>query len=332
MVQMVFGFFKKQLIDVIDWAEDSSGVLSLRYPMQDREIQNGAQLTVRQSQVALFVNEGQVADLFGPGMHTIGTRSLPMLTNLKHWEMGFQSPFKSDLYFFSMKEQIDQKWGTATPITVRDKDFGIVRVRAYGTYSYRIKNPKTFFQKIIGSKDVFTVSDFDGQLKANILTALATFFGQSQISFLDMAGHQEKFSEVLKEALKDEFENYGLSLETFLVQSISLPEEVQNQIDKMASVKITGDLKQYTQFQAADSIGKNTGGSGGASVGVEMATAMAMGQSMGASLNKNLSSQDGDSNDEVFKTINQLHDLKTKGILSEQEFEVKKADLLKKIK
>lgn len=330
---MVFGFFKKQLLDVIDWTEDSGGVLAFRYPMEDREIQNGAQLTVRQSQVALLVNEGQVADLFGPGLHTLATKNLPVLTNLRNWELGFQSPFKSDLYFFSMKDQIDQKWGTATPITVRDKEFGIVRVRAYGTYSYRIKNPKIFFQKIVGSKEVFSVQDLEGQMKANILTALATFFGQSQISFLDMAGHQEKFSTMLKEALKDEFETYGLSLESFLVQSVSLPEEVQTQIDKMTSMKITGDLKQYTQFQAADSLGKGPG-AGGSNAGVEMATAIAMGQSLGSSLNKNLSetASSGESNDDVFKTINQLHDLKSKGIITEQEFEAKKADLLKKIK
>lgn len=329
---MVFGFLKKQLLDVIDWTEDSSGTLSFRFPMEDREIQNGAQLTVRQSQVALLVNEGQVADLFGPGLHTLATKNLPMLTNLRNWEMGFQSPFKSDLYFFSMKEQIDQKWGTATPITVRDKEFGIVRVRAYGTYSYRIKNPKIFFQKIVGSKEVVSVQDLEGQMKANILTSLASFFGQSQISFLDMAGHQEKFSIMLKEALKDEFENYGLSLESFLVQSVSLPEEVQEQIDKMTSMRITGDMKQYTQFQAADSIGKGTGASGG-NPGVEMATAIVMGQSLGTSLTKNLSdSSAGESNEDVFKTINQLHDLKTKGIITEQEFEAKKADLLKKIK
>jgi membrane protease subunit (stomatin/prohibitin family) len=330
---MVFGFFKKQLLDVIDWTEENNGILTFRYPMEDREIQNGAQLTVRQSQVALFVNEGQVADLFPPGMHTLATKNLPVLTNLRNWEMGFQSPFKSDIYFFSMKEQIDQKWGTATPITVRDKEFGIVRVRAYGTYSYRIKNPKIFFQKIVGSKDICSVQDLEGQMKANILTSLATFFGQSQISFLDMAGHQDKFSVMLKEALKDEFENYGLSLESFLVQSVSLPEEVQAQIDKMTSMKITGDMKQYTQFQAADSLGKGAGASGG-NAGVEMATAIAMGQSLGSSLNKTLSesTSSGESNDDVFKTINQLHDLKSKGIITEQEFETKKADLLKKIK
>ncbi|MCB0371116.1 MAG: SPFH domain-containing protein [Bdellovibrionales bacterium] len=328
---MVFGFFKKQLIDVIDWTEDTEGVLSVRYPMEDREIQNGAQLTVRQSQVALFVNEGEVADLFPPGMHTIETRNLPVLTNLNNWEMGFKSPFKSDIYFFSMKEHIDQKWGTATPITVRDKDFGAIRVRAYGTYSYRIKNPKIFFQKIVGSKELFTVTEFDGQLRANILTSLASYFGQAQISFLDMAAHQEKFSQTLKEALKDEFENYGLLLETFLVQSVSLPDEVQAQLDKMASMRITGDMKQYTQFQAADSLANGNSSSSGASVGVEMAAAMAMGQTLSKTMSSSSNGEAVD-NDEVFKSINQLHDLKTKGIITEQEFESKKTELLKRIK
>ncbi|MCK6597599.1 MAG: SPFH domain-containing protein [Bdellovibrionaceae bacterium] len=325
---MVFGFFKKQLLDVIDWTETSENILCFRYPMEDREIQNGAQLTVRQSQVGLLVNEGQVADLFGPGMHTLQTRNLPVLTNLKNWEMGFQSPFKSDLYFFSMKEQIDQKWGTATPITVRDKEFGIVRMRAYGTYSYKIRNPKVFFEKIVGSRDSFSVSDLEGQLKASILTALATYFGQAQISFLDMAGHQEKLSVLLKEALKNEFDKYGLLLESFLVQSVSLPEEVQSQIDKMTSMKIAGDMKQYTQFQAAESLTQPNTNTG---VGVELAAAMSLSKSLGETTVAAPTSGGGN-NEDVFKTISQLHELKTKGIISENEFEAKKADLLSRIK
>jgi membrane protease subunit (stomatin/prohibitin family) len=324
---MVFGFFKKQMLDVIEWPDETPGMLAYRYPMQDREIQNGAQLTVRQSQIALFVNEGVVADLFGPGMHTLETRNLPVLTNLQNWDKMFQSPFKSDLIFFSTNEQIDQKWGTASPITVRDKDFGIVRIRAFGTFSYRIRNPKTFYQKLSSNKDSFMAAELEGQLKSTILTSLATYFGKSQISFLDMAGHQENFSQMLKKELTDDFENYGLALESFYVQSVSLPEEVQAQIDKMGSMKITGDMKQYTQFQAADSLTKEGGSS---NAGVELATALALGQNMSKTMNSNDSSAAG--NDDVVKTINQLHELKTKGILSESEFEAKKAELLKQIK
>lgn len=322
---MVLGFFKKQMIDVIEWPDESTGVLAYRYPMQDREIQNGAQLTVRQNQIALFVNEGVVADVFGPGMHTIETKNLPVLTNLRNWDKLFQSPFKSDLIFYSTNEQIDQKWGTASPITVRDKEFGIARIRAFGTYSYRVKNPKIFYQKISSNKDFYTASELEGQLKAMILTSLATYFGKSQVSFLDMAAQQEAFSQTLKNELADDFENYGLSLETFYVQSVSLPEDVQTQIDKMSSMRITGDMKQYTQFQAADSLTKPGSGS---SAGVEMATALALGQNLGRDMGASV----GSGNDDVLKTINQLHDLKTKGILSESEFETKKAELLKQIK
>ncbi len=324
---MVFGFFKKQMLDVIEWPDEAPGVLAYRYPMQDREIQNGAQLTVRQTQLALFVNEGVVADLFGPGMHTIETRNLPVLTNLQNWDKMFQSPFKSDLIFFSTNEQIDQKWGTASPITVRDKDFGIVRVRAFGTFSYRIKNPKVFYQKLSSNKEVFMSGELEGQLKSTILTSLATYFGKSQVSFLDMAAHQESFSQTLKTELADDFENYGLSLESFYVQSVSLPEEVQSQIDKMGSMKITGDMKQYTQFQAADSLTKEGNGS---SAGVELATALALGQNVAKSMGSGDSS--GPTNDDVLKTIGQLHDLKTKGVISESEYESKKAELLKQIK
>ncbi|MBL7554482.1 MAG: SPFH domain-containing protein [Bdellovibrionaceae bacterium] len=324
---MVFGFFKKQLLDVIEWPDEASGVLAYRYPMQDREIQNGAQLTVRQTQIALFVNEGVVADLFGPGLHTVETRNLPVLTNLQNWDKMFQSPFKSDVIFFSTNEQIDQKWGTASPITVRDKDFGVVRIRAFGTFSYRIKNPKVVYQKLSANKEVFSAGDLEGQLKSTILTSLATYFGKAQISFLDMAAHQENFSQILKNELADDFENYGLSLESFFVQSISLPEEVQSQIDKMASMKISGDMKQYTQFQTAESLTKEGGGS---SAGVELATALALGQTVAKSMGT--ADTGGPNNDDVLKTISQLHDLKSKGVISEAEFETKKAELLKQIK
>ncbi len=324
----MFGFLKKQLIDVIEWPDEAPGMLAFRYPMEDREIQNGAQLTVRQTQIALFVNEGTVADIFGPGMHTVETRNLPVLTNLQNWDKMFQSPFKSDIIFFSTNEQIDQKWGTASPVTVRDKDFGIVRIRAFGSFSYRIKNPKVFYQKLSANKESYMSSELEGQLRSTILTSLATYFGKSQISFLDMAAQQEAFSQTLKTELSGSFENYGLSLESFYLQSVSLPEEVQQQIDKMSSMKITGDMKQFTQFQAAESLTRE--GAGGSSAGVELATALALGQTVSKSINS--SNEPAPSNDDVLKTIGQLHDLKTKGVISDSEFDAKKAELLKQIK
>ncbi len=324
----MFDFIKKQFIDVIQWTEEENGVLAYRYPMADKEIQNGAQLTVRDSQLALFVNEGEVADVFEPGRYTLTTQTLPILTNLQHWDKAFQSPFKSDVYFFSTRDQIDQKWGTPTPVTIRDKDFGVIRIRAHGTYSYKIKNPKIFYKKVSGTRERYTTQELEGQLRSAILTSLATFFGSAEVGFIDMAANQTKFSETLKEALSLTFAEYGLQLESFFVQSISLPDELQGHLDKVTSMQMVGDLKRYAHFQAADSLpaaAANPGGAAGAGVG--MGAGMAMGQQMASAFG----SQGGEAAEDPIATLSKLHELVTKGILTQAEFDAKKAELLKKI-
>lgn len=323
----IFRFFGKQMIDVIEWSSEENGVLSYRFPMTDREIQNGAQLTVRSGQLALFVNEGQMADMFESGMHTLATKNLPVLTNLKHWDKFFESPFKSDLYFFSTRDQLDQKWGTATPIVVKDKAYGPIRLRANGTYTYRVKNPKTFFTKVSGSRDVVTTADLEGQLRSVILTSLASHFGREPVSFVDMAGDQLTFSEILKTAIAPSLEAYGLELVTFHVQSLSLPEELQVHLDKVASMKMVGDLRSYAQFQSADSISvaaANEGGGAGAGVG--MGIGMAMAQNMAGSASSASSSED------PMETIKKLHELLKAGAITQVEFDAKKAELLNKVK
>jgi membrane protease subunit (stomatin/prohibitin family) len=320
----IFNLFKKQLIDVIEWMEDSNGVLAYHFPMADQEIQNGAQLTVRDSQLALFVNEGQIADLFETGRYTISTRNLPMLTNLKNWDKGFVSPFKSDLFFFSTRDQLDQRWGTPNAIVIRDKEFGPIRVRAHGTYSYRIKNPKIFFTKVSGTKEIFTTEEMEGQLRSIILTSFASHFGATQVSFIDMAANQSLFSEALKIIIAPAFEIYGLELQSFLVQSVSLPEEVQAHFDKISSMRMVGDLKAYAQFQAADSMtiaAKNEGG--GAGLGM----AMAMGQNIA-----NATAPSNQGSDDPVKMITQLHDLLKVGAITQEEFDKKKVELLSKVK
>src|SRR6202142_160807 len=172
-------FISKQFIRVIQWNEGGDDVLSYRYPMEDMEIQNGGQLTVRESQLALFVNEGKVADVFGPGLHTLTTRNLPLLTDLMNWNKEFESPFKSDVYFFSTRLEIDQKWGTATPITIRDKEFGAVRLRCYGIYSYRIADPKVFFNQVSGTRQLYRVEDLEGQLRDTIVGRMSEIFATS---------------------------------------------------------------------------------------------------------------------------------------------------------
>lgn len=328
----LFNFFKKQLIDVIEWTEDQSGdqpgILSYRFPMVDREIQNGAQLTVRDTQLALFVNEGQVADLFEAGRHTLATSSLPVLTNLRNWDKGFQSPFKSDLFFFSTREQLDQKWGTPNAIVIKDKQFGPLRIRAHGTYSYRIKNPRVFFSKVSGTKEIFTTQEMEGQLRAAILTHLAAHFGKLDVSFIDMAANQIEFSQNLKSALLDLFTQYGLSLESFFVQSISLPEELQGHLDKMASMKMVGDLRNYAQFQAADSITAAANNpSGAAGMGASFGVGMIANQMMGQTMNPSV----GGAVENPMDTIKKLHELMKSGVITEAEFEAKKAELLKRV-
>lgn len=326
-------FIGKQFIDVIDWTEEDNGILSYRYPMMDKEIQNGGQLTVRESQLALFVNEGEAADIFSPGLYTLNTKTLPIVTYLQNWDKFFKSPFKSDVFFFSTREQIDQRWGTPNPIIIRDKDYGPLRLRAHGIFSYKIEKIKPFFMKICGTREQYTALELEGQLRAMIITQMASFLGNAEISFVDMAANQTRFSDTLKEALKPAFEEYGLSLETFLVQSISLPEELQSALDKVSSMKVIGDLQKYAQFQAADSISKaaeNEGGIAGAGAG--LGAGIALGQVMtqalgtgGGPLGSTPTAED------PLKTIEKLHGLMEKGILTKEEFNAKKAELMKRI-
>src|SRR5580692_10677693 len=176
-------FISKQWIDVIDWTEPEDGILAYRYPMQDREIQNGGKLTVRDSQLAVFVNEGKVADAFSPGLYTLNTSTLPILTYLQNWDKAFQSPFKSDVYFFSTRLQINQHWGTQNPVTIRDKELGVVRLRAFGIYSYFISDPKVFYQKVSGTTDLYQADELEGQLRNTIVTRISDTFAGSQIPF-----------------------------------------------------------------------------------------------------------------------------------------------------
>lgn len=322
----IFDFIKKQFIDVIEWSEESQGVLSYRFPMADQEIQNGAKLTVRETQLALFINEGQIADLFYPGLHTVATNTLPILTNLRNWDKAFQSPFKSDVYFFSTREQLDQRWGTPNAIVIKDKQFGPLRVRAHGTYSFKLQDPKIFYNKISGTKDIFTTGELEGQLRSAVLTQLATFLGKLEVDFVDMAANQMEFSDTLKGALKGMFGGYGLSLESFFVQSVSLPEELQGHLDRAASMKMVGDLKNYAQFQAADSISiaaKNEGGAAGAGAG--FGVGMAMSNVMAGMIGSTTKAED------PMDTINKLHSMMKNGVISQEEFEAKKAELLKKV-
>lgn len=275
-------FIGKQFIDVIDWTEPGDGILAYRYPMQDREIQNGGQLTVRDSQLALFVNEGKIADQFGPGLYRLTTNTLPILTYLQNWDKAFQSPFKSDVYYFSTRMQTDQHWGTPNPITVRDKEFGAVRLRAFGIYSYHLADPKVFYQKISGTREQYMVGDLEGQLREAIVGILSNTFAQSNVPFLDMAANQTQLATQATELLKPVFSNLGLALDTFVVENLSLPDELQKILDQRISMNMIGDMNRYTQFQVAQSmpIAAANEGAGGAGLGAGLGVGMGMAQTM----------------------------------------------------
>ena len=326
----IFDTFKKQFIDVIQWNEESPGVLSWRFPVLDQEIQNGAQLTVREGQCAMFLNEGEVADIFEPGLHTLNTQTLPILTTLKNWDKAFKSPFKSDVYFFSLRDQIDRRWGTTNPITIRDKEFGHIRLRAFGTFSYALKRPDIFYKRVLGTRESYHSDELEGQIRSMILTSMSSFFGASGMSFLDMAANQEAFSQKLKEELLDDFEQYGLELKTFLVENLSLPEELQEYLDKKSKMNIVGDLKKFAQFESADNISTAAANEGGiAGMGASMGAGLGIGQAMmgtmGQSVNSSIKEED------PLVLLEKLAKLKDAGVLTEEEFTAKKKELLGKI-
>ena len=338
-------FIKKQFIDILEWTESGDGTLAWRYPMADNEIQYGASLTVRESQMAVFVNEGQVADVFGPGMHKLTTQTLPVLTYLKNWDKLFQSPFKSDVYFFSTRQQLDQRWGTQQPVTIRDKDFGAVRLRAFGNHAYRVADPKRFHTEVSGTRDRYTTEDLDGQLRGLMLQHIADAVASSGIPFLDLAANQIAFAQALQAATAPAFEALGLKLEGVTLQSVSLPEELQKVLDQKIGMGMVGqDMGRFMQYQTAQAIPELAKGAaqGGGVAGDAMGlgAGVALGQVLAQQLGQGL--QGGApvpaapalpamSADEVMATLEKLGDLKAKGILTDEEFAAKKAELLKKL-
>jgi membrane protease subunit (stomatin/prohibitin family) len=338
----LMSFVKKQFIDILQWNEDGDGVLLWRYPMQDFEIQYGGQLVVRASQMAVFVNEGQIADVFGPGTHTLTTQTIPIITYLKNWDKLFESPFKSDVYFMSTRLQLGRRWGTQQPITIRDKDFGMVRMRAFGIYSYQIKDPGAFFKEVAGTRDTYTVDDLEQQLRNQVVSAMTAAFGGSNVPFLDMAGNQGLLGDAVKAKLVPAFERYGLALDSFMVENVSLPEEIQKALDKRISVGMMKDvIPDYTKLQVADAIplaAQNAGGLAGlaAGLGVGLGAGQAVAGAMAGALAPAVQPAAAPAavpaaEDDVSAKLEKLAALLAKGLITQAEFDQGKADLLKKL-
>lgn len=325
-------FIKKQFIDILQWNEDTDGVLAWRYPMQDFEIQYGGSLTVRESQLAVFVNEGKIADVFTPGMYKLTTQTLPVLTYLKNWDKLFESPFKSDVYFFSTRLQTGRKWGTPQAITVRDADFGMVRLRAFGMYSYAISDAKKFFTGISGTRASYSRDDLEEQLRGILVATMGSALGASNKPFLDMAANQTLMANEVKDAIAQAFDKYGLALDLFNVQSINLPEDLQEALDKRIAMGMAGDLNKFTQYQVATAIplaAQNEGGIAGVGAGISAGVALGQTMAQGLSAAQHPSAPPGAVDPEA--RLGQLKGLLDKGLISAADFESAKAEVLKKL-
>jgi membrane protease subunit (stomatin/prohibitin family) len=277
---------KAQFLDILEWLDDSNDTLAWRFPMRGQEIQNGGKLVVRESQEAVFINEGQLADVFKPGTHNLTTQNLPILATLKGWKYGFESPFKSDVYFISTKLYNDLKWGTSNPIMMRDADFGMLRIRAFGIYSIKVVDAGTFLKQLVGTNGVYTVPDISEQLRKTIMSRFTDALGEAKIPALDLAAKYDELSEFVKQKLQEEFKTMGLELSKFFVENISLPEEVEAMMDKRTGVGMMAPVMgAYTQMQVADAIplaAQNPSGIAGMGMGVGLGFGMGnvMGQQM----------------------------------------------------
>lgn len=284
------GFFdsvKHQLIEIIEWLDDTSDTMVWRFPVHNQEIKHNAQLIVRENQAALFINEGRIADLFAPGRYQLDARNVPILSDLLGWKYGFESPFKAEVYFFNTRLFTDLKWGTANPIMMRDTDFGMIRLRAFGTYATRISDPKTFFQTIVGTHGLTSTADILGQLRSTIISRFSDAIAESKVAALDLASKYDELSALVNQKLGPEFSSYGLELSRFYIENMSLPEEVEAAIDQRSRIGVFGDkMQQYAQMQTADAISiaaANPGGIAGAGAGI--GAGLAIGSAMGQAFN-----------------------------------------------
>lgn len=273
------GFFKTNMLKSLEWVDDSKDTLVYKYPMDGRQIQWGSKLTVRESQVAIFLNKGKVADVFGPGYYFLQTSNLPILTQIMSWGYGFKSPFYADVYFVNTKQFINQRWGTSNPITMRDKDFGTIRIRGYGNYAYRVVDARKLFQELSGTNSEFTTDDVAQHLKSLIVSTISDTIAESKISALDIASNLTEFSNVASEELKKHFNEIGLDLTKLVIENISFPEEVEKAIDTRSSMGVLSDqMDTFVKYQSANALrdaAQNT--TGGAGIGAQLGAGFALG-------------------------------------------------------
>lgn len=337
----IFDFIKGQFIDVIEWVDYTRDTLVWKFPDQDKEVKMGAQLTVRDSQVAVLINEGKMADIFEPGRHELTTRNMPIMTTLNSWKYGFDSPFKVDVYFFNTRQFTDNKWGTPSPVTIPDSKFGQVEFRAFGTYNFRINDYETFFREMAGTAPVLALNDVQGMMRGKLVdrfTEIVAEMAEHNFSFVQMQANKSEFVQALMPRIAEFFQGFGLEITDFSIQSITLPPELQEYLRKNTQMNMVGDLQRFAQFQAANAMEKAAENPGG-SAGMDMGAGFAMGQMMMNQFNQaNQQPQQpaseapkGESKEDIMKLLKELGELKEAGILTEEEFSAKKKELLAKL-
>jgi membrane protease subunit (stomatin/prohibitin family) len=274
----IFNKLRNELIDIVQWMDDSPDTMVWRFPRYENEIKYGAQLIVREGQAAAFVNEGKLADVFQPGTYTLQTQNLPILSTLTGWKYGFESPFKAEVYFVSTRVFTDRKWGTKNPIMLRDAEFGPVRLRAFGTYAVKVDDPAVFLRQLVGTNSQYSVDQINDQLRDLLTARFADVIGESKIPILDLAGNYDELGKFIQTRIEKDFDVFGVKIVNLLVENISLPAEVEAALDKRSSMGIIGNLSAYTQYQAAQSLetaAANPSGLAGAGVGMGVGYAMA---------------------------------------------------------
>jgi len=339
----LFNFIRGQFIDVIEWVDPSRDTIIYKFPDEDKEVKMGAQLTVRESQVAILINEGKLADVYQPGRYELTTRNMPIMTSLRSWKYGFDSPFKVDVYYVNTRQFTDQKWGTPTPVYIPDAKFGQVEIRAFGAYNFRVADAGKFYKEFAGTDHLVKVSDLEGTLRGKVVdrfTEIVAEMAGEGLSFVQLQANKSEFTAALLPRIKGYFEQFGLEITDFQIQSITLPPEVNEFLRKNTQMNMVGDMNRFNQFQSGVSMeeaAKNGGNM--AQPGMDMA-----GMMMANMMMQNMQNQQGQntpapeapkekemSRDEIMKTLKELGELKTAGILNDEEFDAKKKELLARL-
>lgn len=311
-----------QFIEIIEGATPDPNLLMWKYADKDQEIKNGAKLTVRESQVAVFLNEGQLADTFQPGLHTLHTENIPILSRLKGWKYGFNSPFKADIYFINTRQFVNNKWGTPAPVMMRDPEFGQVRVRAFGTFDIQIKDIATFFRQYAGSYKTFSIFELQHELRDFIAPKFGEVLAQQNISVKDIAGNVTEIGKKIEPFLRPYFAQFGIDLITFTITSVTLPEEVSAHYDKITNMNMVSDMDKYTRFNTAQAIGEK-----GTALNEAATNAMAMGLMM----NQVQQPQTNPQQEDIAAKLQKLKTLFENGLIDESEYKTKKAELIDKL-